>query len=81
MSVVAVLVGLMFGAVLGMVRTLPVVAQVIVGSASVVALILLARGLGSEQSSTWALGLVAFVIAHLATNLIQWRHGAPAGHR
>ncbi len=81
MSVIAVLMGVLFGAVLGRVRTLPLVAQVIVGSASVVALILLARGLGSEHSSTWALGLVAFVVANLATSLSQWRHGAPAENR
>ncbi len=81
MNVVAVLTGVLFGAVLGRVRTQPLMAQVIVGSASVVALILLARGLGLEQSSTWALGLVPFVVAHLATSLIQWRHGDPAENR
>ncbi len=79
MAVVVVVVGVVLGAVLGRVRTLPVVAQVLAGIAGLVAFVLLTRGLWSEDSSTWALDLVALCLANLITTLSTFRR-TPARH-
>ena len=81
MTVVAAAIGLVLGVLTGRARTLPLVARTIVGVATVVALVLTARGLSTEDSSSWAAGLVAFALGNLAAIISTVRRTPAAAGR
>lgn len=74
--VVGVVGGLVLGLLLGRMRTLPVVARVLVGLAAAVALVGYWYGLNSETSQPWAAAGSAFGAAILVSSLVELRKHA-----